>query len=187
MTEIFCDEIVFHYNKKNLEDPAVPTWTLKTRGQSIYVTHVTCECPWSTKETPGNNSTKGSIKVKNALLIINDFNEATLRPATPADKLRLKPTSSVRVLWLEANHKLMSEFLLNNEIGTTEIQNVRGSCGTSYWITDVLDNSDVVQMELALWGKFRRVQLNEPLYRSLEDPLREWDDEEDGEEDETED
>lgn len=185
MTEIFCDEIVFHYNKKNLEDPTVPMWTLKTRGQSIYVTHVTCECPWSTKETPGNNATKGSIKVKNAILIINDFNEATLRPATPADKLRLKPKSAVRVVWSNANHKLMSEFLLTNEISTTEWRNVVGGCGTNYWLTDVLDNSDVVQMELAMWGKFRRLQLNEPLYRSYDYPHY-WGDDDDDDEDEEE-
>ena len=183
MTEIFCDEIVFHFNKKNLEDPNVPMWTLKTKGQSLYVNHVCCECPWTTKETPDNQSTKGSIKVKNALLIINDFNEATLRSATSADKARLKEECLVRVGWLGLDHNVVKEFLQNNEIATTEWKNIRGGCGSSYWITDVLSNSDVVQMELALWGKFRRLQPNEPLYRSYEN-LHAWDDDEDGVEDE---
>ena len=168
MTEIFCEEIVFHFNKKNLQDPAVPMWTLKTKGQSLYVSHVSCECPWTTKETPDNQSTKGSIKVKNALLIINDFNEATLRPATSADKARLKGECLVRVGWLGLAHSVMKEFLQKNEIATTEWKNLLGGCGSSYWITDVLSNSDVVQMELALWGKFRRLQPNEPLYRGYD-------------------
>ena len=178
MTEIFCDDVVFHFNKRHLEDSSVPMWTLKARGQSYYVTHVDCQCTWSTKETFENTHTKGSIKVKNAVLIINDFNEATLRPATLADKLRLKPKSSVRVVWGNINHKLMSEFLLTNEIPTTEWKNIVGGCGTNYWLTDVLDNGDVVQMELAMWGKFRRVQPNEPLYRSYDNP-HEWDDDDD--------
>jgi len=183
MTEIFCDEIVFHFNKKHLEDPDVPMWTLKSRGQTLYVNHVTCQCPWSTKETPDNSHTKGSLKVKNAMLFINDFNEATLKPATQADKQRAREKQAVRVVWTGSNHSVMQEFLRKNEIETSEWKNIRGGCGSSYWITDVLSNSDVVQMELAMWGKFRRLQPNEPLYRSYENPDA-WDDDEEGVEDE---
>ena len=106
-----------------------------------------------------------------------------MRSATSADKARLKEECLVRVGWLGLDHNVVKEFLQNNEIATTEWKNIRGGCGSSYWITDVLSNSDVVQMELALWGKFRRLQPIEPLYRSYENPHA-WDDDEDGVEDE---
>lgn len=53
-------------------------WVLKTHGETFYVDHVECQIPWSTKETPDNPHTKGSIKVKDALLQIDADNCATL-------------------------------------------------------------------------------------------------------------
>lgn len=47
-------------------------WVLKTHGETFYVNHVDCRVPWSTKETPNNPHTKGSIKVKNCFLMIDD-------------------------------------------------------------------------------------------------------------------
>jgi len=64
-------------------------WTLKAKGKSFYVNHVECSIPWSTKETPDNPSTKGSIKVKNCLLRIDTDNNATLSELTEFDKVRL--------------------------------------------------------------------------------------------------
>ena len=69
--EFGCKEVVFHFNKKHLEDQTIPMWVLKTHGESYYVNHVDCEIPWSTKETPDNSHTKGSIKVKDCLLKID--------------------------------------------------------------------------------------------------------------------
>ena len=63
---------MFHFNKKHLEDPAIPMWVLKTKGESYYVHHVDCNMSWSTKETPDNSHTKGSLKVKDCLLVIDD-------------------------------------------------------------------------------------------------------------------
>jgi hypothetical protein len=34
--------------------------------------------PWSTKETPDNPATKGSLKIKNCLLTINEQQEAII-------------------------------------------------------------------------------------------------------------
>jgi hypothetical protein len=65
-------------------------WVLKTKGESYYVNHVECNVPWSTKETPDNPSTKGSIKVKDCLLVIDDENTATLSQLTQEDRERLK-------------------------------------------------------------------------------------------------
>ena len=77
--EYACDDVVFHFNKKHLEDSTVPMWVLKTRGETYYVSHVDCSVPWSTKETPDNSHTKGSIKVKNVLLVIDPDNCATIK------------------------------------------------------------------------------------------------------------
>ena len=71
-TELACKDVVFHFNKKHLEDPSIPMWVLKTKGESYYVNHVDCNMPWSTKETPDNSHTKGSLKVKDCLLVIDD-------------------------------------------------------------------------------------------------------------------
>ena len=60
--------MVFHFNKKHLEDPAIPMWVIKAKGESYYVEHVDCMVNWSTKETPDNSHTKGSIKIKDCLL-----------------------------------------------------------------------------------------------------------------------
>lgn len=64
-----------HFNKKHLEDPNIPMWVLKLKGETYYVNHVDVEpgVGFSTKESPSNPSTKGSLKFK-ARLIIEDKN-----------------------------------------------------------------------------------------------------------------
>lgn len=64
--------MVFHFNKHHIVDPTVPPWVIKTKGETFYVKHVECNAPWSTKETPDNPSTKGSLKVKNVDMKIVD-------------------------------------------------------------------------------------------------------------------
>ena len=70
-------EIVFHFNKKHLEDPNIPMWVVKSKGETYYVHHVDVDkgVGFSTKETPDNPHTKGSIKFKGILHIVteNDF------------------------------------------------------------------------------------------------------------------
>lgn len=69
-------EIIFHFNKKHLEDASIPMWVVKTKGQTHYVHHVDVDkgVGFSTKETPDNPSTKGSIKFKGVLHLINEGN-----------------------------------------------------------------------------------------------------------------
>lgn len=69
---------MFHFNKGHLVNPAIPMWVLKTKGESYYVNHVTASCPWTTKETPDNPTTKGSLKFKNVDVEINEDREATI-------------------------------------------------------------------------------------------------------------
>ncbi len=67
-------EIVFHFNKKHLQDSTIPMWVVKCRGDTYYVHHVDVSpgIGFSTKETPDNPKTKGSIKFKGRLEINED-------------------------------------------------------------------------------------------------------------------
>lgn len=53
-------------------------WVLKMKGKTYYVDHVDADAPWSTKETPDNSPTKGSLKFKHATVEIED-GTATIR------------------------------------------------------------------------------------------------------------
>lgn len=70
---------MFHFNKGHLTDPTIPMWVVKTKGQTYYVKHVDVDCPFSTKETPDNPSTKGSLKFKNCRLEIDDDLNASIK------------------------------------------------------------------------------------------------------------
>ncbi len=62
---------MFHFNKKHLQDPTIPMWVVKCRGDTYYVNYVEVSpgVGFSTKETPNNPHTKGSIKFKANLMI----------------------------------------------------------------------------------------------------------------------
>jgi len=48
-------------------------WTLKYDGNTVYVHHVNFEdVSFTTKETPDNPSTKGSLKFRNVDLTLDD-------------------------------------------------------------------------------------------------------------------
>lgn len=74
-------EIIFHFNKKHLEDPTIPMWVVKCRGDTYYVHHVDVSpgVGFSTKETPDNPHTKGSIKFKANLEIEENNNIITAK------------------------------------------------------------------------------------------------------------
>ena len=64
--------VIFHYNKKHNEDQSVPCWILKVKGETHYVNHVEIApgVGFSTKETPDNPHTKGALKIKGCLTLI---------------------------------------------------------------------------------------------------------------------
>lgn len=64
--------IVFHYNKKHNTDQSIPPWVVKYKGKSHYVKHLVSDNGFSTKETPNNEHTKGSLKFKGNLRIENE-------------------------------------------------------------------------------------------------------------------
>lgn len=69
------NRIVFHFNKAFLTDPSIPMWVVKHKGQTYYVNHFESSIGFSTKETPDNNSTKGSLQLKGTLLIKESNNQ----------------------------------------------------------------------------------------------------------------
>ena len=75
------ETIIFHFNKKHLQDPTIPMWVIKHKGVTHYVHHVDVSegVGFSTKETPDNPHTKGSIKFKGRLEISIDSNIITVK------------------------------------------------------------------------------------------------------------
>ncbi len=169
-----CKDVVFHFNKKHLEDNTVPMWVLKTHGETYYVSHVDCEVPWSTKETPDNSHTKGSIKVKDVLLVINDNNEARITKLTAFDRIRLRNQRRgiTRILfhWGGNMHRALSA----NEFKHSTFKNVEGGCGTSFVVCDLLKKDEVTFA--ALKYDFRILQPNETYYKFY-DSKEKWIDE----------
>jgi hypothetical protein len=77
---MFYKEVIFHFNTGHLSDSSIPMWVLKMKGNTQYVNHVDSDAPWSTKETPDNKTTKGSLKFKRVDVEIVD-GEAIVRKA----------------------------------------------------------------------------------------------------------
>jgi len=75
------ESIVFHFNKMHLQDSNIPMWVIKHKGETYYVDHVDVSegIGLSTKETPNNPHTKGSIKFKGRLTITNVDNIITAK------------------------------------------------------------------------------------------------------------
>lgn len=70
---------MFHFNRAFLQDPAVPMWTVKHKGVTHYVHHmdVSPGVGFSTKETPDSPHTKGSLKIRGRLRIVEDCGRVT--------------------------------------------------------------------------------------------------------------
>ncbi len=174
MIELACREAVFHYNKHNLIDSTVPSWIIKTKGKTYMVEHVESSVPWSTKETPGSNHTKGSIKFKNVLLKIDNNNCASLSILTLKDVARIKHKEFTRILIM--NKQLVTDFITNNNIRYSPLKEIRGRCGTKFYICDIQKPNDVTLMQLSIVqgdipysNFFRILQENEDYYKAYED------------------
>ncbi len=74
MKTLFTDteknRIVFHYNKAHNQDNTIPTWVVKHKGQTYYVNHLDSKVGFTTKETPDNEHTKGSLMFRGKLSIV---------------------------------------------------------------------------------------------------------------------
>ena len=166
--EYACKDVVFHYNKKHLEDQTIPMWVLKFHGETLYVNHVDCSIPWSTKETPDNSHTKGSIKVKDCLLRINDANEATISELTFLDKLRLRnqKLGITRIMFLP--HSPIHKALIKNEYKHSPFKYISARCSTSYVVCDLLNKPEVTMASLKFTKDFRILKPNESYYQNYD-------------------
>jgi len=160
--ELACRDVVFHFNKKHLEDETIPMWAVKTRGKTYYVDHVTAAVPWSTKETPDNTHTKGSIKLKNVLLKIEN-NEATISQLTFNDKMRLTASLPVRILF--SNKNLILWFLKQNEIEYGDCRMHQGACASKFYVLEI-DKEDLTLLAITHTKLFRILQENEYYYEN---------------------
>jgi len=167
---------VFHFNKKHLEDPTIPMWVVKSHGVTFYVNHVTAEIPWTTKETPDNEHTKGSLKFKRCKLTIDEDNCATLSKLKLLDR-KLPTPKRVFTRIITAYNGKLHKALLAKEFSHSKIKNVSGGCGTSYIICDLLDEKEVTFASIKYGGDFRILQPNEGYYK-LYDTSKDWIEEE---------
>ena len=177
--EYACKDLVFHFNKGHLTDETIPMWVIKTHGVTMYVNHVTADIPWSTKETPGNEKTKGSIKFKKCKLTIDPDNNATISRLGIADAFLKPPTRrAARILfgYGSAVHKSLSA----GEYEHSKLKDVEGSCGSSFVICDILDEHELTVFALRFAGKFRILAPNEAYYQDYDKGQVIWErDEED--------
>lgn len=170
MLELACDDVVFHFNKKHLEDIEVPMWILKTKGESYYVDHVNCQKGWSTKETPENSHTKGSIKIKDCLLLIDDENVATISQLTEHDKIRLKNREKGITRIITDYGSLLKSNLKQTNIKHGPIKTYGGGCGTLWFITEILKETHLSMLQIQMGDKFRILKENEMYYKYYDDP-----------------
>jgi len=163
---------VFHFNKGHLTDPSIPMWVLKTKGESYYVNHVDCTVPWSTKETPDNSHTKGSLKVKDCLLVIDDENNASLSTLTPHDKVRLHNEAKgiTRIVSGWNTKKDLESAIKQSKIKHGPFKQVGGNCGSKYFVTDIYNKAELSFLTISAGDKFRVLMPNEALYKSYDDP-----------------
>ena len=179
--EFACKDVVFHFNKKHLEDQTIPMWVLKFHGETYYVEHVTCEIPWSTKETRDNPHTKGSIKVKDCLLTIDGENSATITRLTATDKARIRnqKLGITRVIVQEGRDFFkFQEKLKQQNIKHGPIKSIRGGCSSTFYITDIIDKSQFTMLALSMTDtSLRALMPNESYYKWYDDPKNEGKDE----------
>ncbi len=84
LAPVFDRNIIFHFNKMHLQDPTIPMWTIKSKGQTYYVHHLDSEIGFSTKETP-EGRTQGSLKFR-GIIQIQKINDQLIAQITAKDE-----------------------------------------------------------------------------------------------------
>ena len=163
---------MFHFNKGHLTDSTIPMWVVKTQGKTFYVEHVDCTVSWSTKETPDNPSTKGSIKVKDCLLVIDTDNCAIVTRLTEHDKIRLRNTEKgiTRIIYNYHNKTDVESAISQSKIKHGPFKKVGGRCGSVFYVTDIMNKAEMSFLTLSAGDKFRELMPNEVTYQAYDDP-----------------
>lgn len=159
---------MFHFNKKHLEDETIPMWVIKTHGESFYVNHVTSQLNWTTKETPDNERTKGSIKFKECLLTIDPDNNATISELTFIDKVRLR-NQRLGITRIMFTSFAFERHLKDKDIKHTPFKRVHGACSTAYTVCDLINPKQLMFLQIEMPGQFRVLMPNEPQYQAYDD------------------
>lgn len=168
--EYACKDLVFHFNKGHLTDETIPMWVIKTHGESFYVNHVTSELAWSTKETPDNAKTKGSIKFKECLLEIDPDNTATIKPLSIFDKIRLR-NQRLGITRIRFSSYQFEKHITDpaNGIKYSPFKRIHGACSTAFTICDLLDKKQLPFLQIRFPGDFRVLMPNESHYQAYDD------------------
>jgi len=143
-------------------------WVLKFHGETYYVNHVDAKLPWSTKETPDNSHTKGSLKFKEVLVTINEVNEATLTELTLFDKIRLRNQKLGITRIMFRPHTDIHKSLQKNEFKHSPFKNISGACATGFVICDILKKEEMTFIALKYAGSFRILMPNEHYYQEYD-------------------
>ena len=153
-------------------------WVVKAHGVTFYVNHVTADMPWSTKETPGNEKTKGSIKFKKCKLSIDtEDNTATISRLGIADAWLKHPERRAgRIIFPYGGkmHRALSE----GEFEHSKFKNVEGSCGSSFIICDLLDERELTFASIKYATHFRILAANEHYYQAYDSGNTIWEQDE---------
>lgn len=171
-----CKDVVFHFNKKHLEDQTVPMWVLKAHGVTFYIHHIDANIPFSTKETPDNNHTKGSLKFKDCKLTIYDDNTASLDKLGMFDHNLPHPKESARIITRDGG--AFHQALEQNEYQHSKFKFVEGACSTEFVICDLLDKDEMLLGMLKYPNQFRLLSPNERYYIAYENDETIWANEE---------
>ena len=147
-------------------------WVVKAHGVTFYVEHVDANIPWTTKETPDNASTKGSLKFKDCKLTIHDDNTATLDKLGMFDNNLPHPKETVRIITREGGS--FHDALIRNEYAHTVFKYVEGACSTEFVICDLLDKDEMLLAMLKYPNQFRLLSPNERYYIAYEQDQTIW-------------
>ena len=159
---------MFHFNKKHLEDETVPMWVIKSHGVTFYINHLSSDIAWSTKETPDNEHTKGSIKFKNCKLTIDGDNCATISKLTLLDKARLDHPRVIHARIIAPHEDKFHNALLKGEFKHSKIKRILGRCSSPYIVCDLLDPVEVTFASLKYQDDFRIMLPNETYYKDYD-------------------
>jgi hypothetical protein len=143
-------------------------WVLKFHGETYYVNHVDAKLPWSTKETPDNSHTKGSLKFKDALLTINEQNEATLTELSLFDKIRLRNQKLGITRIMFRPNSTIHGGLKKNEAKHSPFKTISGRCSTTFVVCDILDKAEMTFIALKYANEYRILMPNEGYYREYD-------------------
>jgi hypothetical protein len=143
-------------------------WVLKFHGETFYVNHVDAKLPWSTKETPDNSHTKGSLKFKNALVTIDENNEATLTELSVVDRFRLRNQKLGRTRIMFEPRSDLDKALDRKEFKHSEYKRIKGACSTTFIVCDILDRAEMTMLSLKYADDFRILMPNEKYYQEYD-------------------